>query len=134
MAAAVEAAEGERAALQADAAALARRLGDVNESLARKVIVGGWRWWWWKIEAEGVTRWAQEGECEEGERAREERPAGGRQSAKRGGRRGVSLSKTSLLRCIFCRYPTGPHTNQCWPRRRARTPRSWSPLKPWWPC
>ena len=46
MAAAVEAAEGERAALQADAAALARRLGDVNESLARKVIVGGWRWWW----------------------------------------------------------------------------------------
>lgn len=37
VAAAVEAAEEEKAALQAEAAALARRLGDVNESLARKV-------------------------------------------------------------------------------------------------
>jgi len=38
--AAVEAAEEEKAALQAEAAALARRLGDVTEALARKVCAG----------------------------------------------------------------------------------------------
>lgn len=92
MAAAVEAAEAERAALQADAAALARRLGDLNEGLARKVCARR------KGERERVARvLGGRGRRAKGMGGEWARVAGRGGTGEKGagvGRRGVSLARS----------------------------------------